>query len=117
MFVSAGKSALLPVSFIKPMFFKEGSEEYKIWEQAMVETEKLYLKLLETSSPQAARTVLPNSCKTELIAYTNLMEWLHIFKLRTAKAAEPSMREVMIPLLEEFKVRFPMVFESLTVQA
>lgn len=104
------------VTFIKPMFFGEGSDEYKIWEQAMVETEKLYLKLLETSSPQAARTVLPNSCKTELIAYANLMEWLHIFKLRTSKAAEPSMREVMIPLLEEFKVRFPMVFENLTVQ-
>lgn len=105
------------VTFIKPMFFKEGSDEYKIWEQAMLETEKLYLKLLETSSPQAARTVLPNSCKTEIITYANLIEWLHIFKLRTTKAAEPSMREVMIPLLEKFKVRFPMVFGDLTVQA
>ena len=98
------------VTFIKPLFFDEGSEEYRLWEKAMEETEQLYLKLLETSSPQAARTVLPNSCKTELITYANLIEWLHIFRLRTSKAAEPTMREVMIPLLKRFQERFPVVF-------
>ena len=72
-----------------------------------LETEQLYLKLLETSTPQAARTVLPNSCKTELIVYANLQEWRHIFRLRTTKAAEPSMREVMIPLHQELLGRFP----------
>jgi len=104
------------VPFIKPMFFAEGSEEYAIWRQAMEETERHYLRLLETSSPQAARTVLPNSCKTELIVYTNLVEWLHIFKLRTSAAAEPSMREVMIPLLKRFQIRYPTLFEGIAVE-
>ncbi|MBU0481000.1 MAG: FAD-dependent thymidylate synthase [Proteobacteria bacterium] len=103
------------VTFIKPMFYEEGTAEYKLWVKAMKETEKIYLKLLETSSPQAARTVLPNSCKTELIVYCNLLEWLHIFRLRTTKAAEPSMREVMIPLLAEFSRRFPAIFGDLKV--
>ena len=98
------------VTFIKPMFFAEGSREYAIWQKAMLDTEQMYLQLLETSTPQAARTVLPNSCKTELIVYANLAEWKHIFKLRTTKAAEPSMREVTIPLLDDFKHRFPSVF-------
>jgi thymidylate synthase (FAD) len=98
------------VTFIEPMFFARNSDEYAIWQQAMIDTEKMYLQLLETSTPQAARTVLPNSCKTEIIVYANLTEWKHIFKLRTSKAAEPSMREVMIPLEEDFKQRFPMVF-------
>jgi len=98
------------VTFIKPLFYAEGSEEYQLWEKAMAETEQLYLTLLETSSPQAARTVLPNSCKTELITYANLAEWLHIFRLRTSKAAEPTMREVMIPLFKRFQERFPAVF-------
>lgn len=98
------------VTFIKPMFFEEGSLEYELWQEAMLATEKIYLKLLETSSPQAARTVLPNSCKTELITYANLLEWSHIFRLRTSTAAEPSMREVMNPLFERFKERFPAVF-------
>jgi len=98
------------VTFIKPMFYEEGTDEYKLWVKAMEETENIYLKLLETSSPQAARTVLPNSCKTEIIVYCNLLEWLHIFRLRTTQAAEPSMREVMIPLMNEFADRFPAVF-------
>lgn len=105
------------VTFIKPMFFEEGSEEYTLWEKAMQDTEQIYLKLLETSSPQAARTVLPNSCKTELIVYANLLEWFHIFRLRTSKAAEPSMREVMNPLLKEFQKKFPSVFADLQVEA
>jgi thymidylate synthase (FAD) len=50
--------------------------------------------------------VLPNSCKTELFVYANLAEWQHIFNLRTTRAAEPSMREVMIPLHADFKKRF-----------
>jgi len=98
------------VTFIKPMFFAEHSPEYEIWEKGMRDTEQMYLQLLETSTPQAARTVLPNSCKTEIIVYANLAEWLHIFRLRTSKAAEPSMREVMIPLEQDFRQRFPGIF-------
>ncbi len=98
------------VTFIKPMFYDEDSPEYEIWQRAMLDTEQMYLQLLATSTPQAARTVLPNSCKTELIVYANLDEWRHIFKLRTTKAAEPSMREVMIPLQQDFKQRFPSIF-------
>jgi thymidylate synthase (FAD) len=97
------------VTFIKPMFFEKGTTEYSLWQQAMEETERLYLQLLETSTPQAARTVLPNSCKTELIMYCNLAEWKHIFSLRTSPAAEPSMREVMIPLAEEIRKRYPLL--------
>ena len=95
------------VTFIKPMFYTEGTEEYKLWLQAMAETEKIYLRLLETSTPQAARTVLPNSCKTEIVVYCNLEEWRHIFRLRTTKAAEPSMREIMVPLAVELGKRYP----------
>jgi thymidylate synthase (FAD) len=72
--------------------------------------EQQYFRLLETSTPQAARTVLPNSCKTEIIVYANLLEWRHILTLRTSTAAEPSMREVMIPLQQKLQQRFPTVF-------
>lgn len=104
------------VTFVKPLFYDEGSEEYNLWVQAMEDTEKIYLKLLETSTPQAARTVLPNSCKTELIVYCNLMQWVHMFKLRVAKGADPSMREVMIPLLADFAEQFPEVFGPLVTE-
>ncbi len=94
------------VTFIKPMFYKEGTDEFKLWLASMESAESNYLKLLETSSPQAARTVLPNSCKTEIIVYCNLIEWQHIIKLRTSPTAEPSMREIMVPLAAEMKKRY-----------
>jgi thymidylate synthase (FAD) len=98
------------VTFIKPVFFAEQSEEFAVWKQSMEAMEAQYLRLLQTSTPQAARTVLPNSCKTEIIVYTNLLEWRHILSLRTSAAAEPSMREVMIPLSRELQKRYPAVF-------
>jgi thymidylate synthase (FAD) len=88
------------------MFFKEGSAEYQLWADSMLQSERAYLKLLESTTPQAARTVLANSCKTEIIVYCNLAEWQHIFSLRTSAAAEPSMREIMIPLAEAMCQRF-----------
>jgi thymidylate synthase (FAD) len=93
------------VTFINPKaFFVDDSVgyDYSVWKQSCEYAEKMYFKLLQNGqSPQAARTVLPNSCKTEIIVYTNVLEWEHIFSLRTALAAEPSMREVMIPLHQE----------------
>lgn len=100
------------VSFIRPLFFADDSAEYRLWHGIMEQTETVYLKLLETSTPQAARTVLPNSCKTEMVVYASLSQWRHIFRLRTAQAAEPSMREVMIPLEQEFGQRFPELFPA-----
>jgi thymidylate synthase (FAD) len=90
------------VTFIKPCFYEEKTMEYVEWAGAMETAEEFYFELLKTSSPQAARTVLPNSCKTEIIVYCNAAEWKHIFKLRCPKEADPSMREVMIPLRDEF---------------
>lgn len=98
------------VTFIKPLFFEEASPEYAIWKQSMEAMEAQYLRLLETTTPQAARTVLPNSCKTEIIVYANLAEWRHILSLRTSAAAEPSMREVMIPLQAQLHRRYPGFF-------
>jgi thymidylate synthase (FAD) len=95
------------VTFIEPMFFEKGSQEYQIWEASMLFEEKQYFRLLETSTPQASRTVLPNSCKTEIIVFANLVEWNHILHMRTSTAAEPSMREVMVPLQKDFCELFP----------
>ena len=105
------------VTFIKPLFFTEESLEFALWQESMLHCERNYLKLLKTASPQAARTVLPNSCKTEIIANANLSEWYHILLLRTSPAAEPSMREIMLPLLAQLAKRFPMHFSQLNPNA
>jgi thymidylate synthase (FAD) len=66
-------------------------------------------------SPEKARVVLPNALKTELIMTANLREWLHVFELRTHRAAHPQMRQVMVPLLKEFQSKIPIIFDSIKV--
>lgn len=86
----------------------------KLWFDAMQANEKTYNALLNDKwSPQQARSVLPNSLKTEINISCNIRQWRTIFEQRTAEAAHPQMREVMRPLLDEFKVRIPILFDDL----
>jgi thymidylate synthase (FAD) len=73
-----------------------------------------YKQLIDDGwSPQEARSVLPNSTKTEIVVTANFREWKHIFKLRTSKAAHPQMRELMIPLLKDVREIIPIIFEDI----
>lgn len=106
------------ITVIKPCFWDLSKEEdrkkYEIWEKAMINAEKAYMDLIKAgATPQEARSVLPNSLKTEIVMTANLREWRHFFKLRTDKKAHPQMREIAIPLLEEFKKIIPIIFDDI----
>ncbi len=102
------------LTFIKPYFWNEDLEKYKIWENAMLYIEKAYMELIGAGAkPQEARSVLPNSLKTEIIVTMNLREWRHFFKLRADKTAHPQMRQIALPLLKEFQKDIPVVFDNL----
>lgn len=103
------------VTFIKPLFFHD--ETYQKWLLAMSLSESAYLDLLsQGATPQEARSVLPNSTKTEIVISANYREWRNFFKLRTAVAAHPQMREVTIPLLRELKERLPIIFDDIILE-
>jgi len=92
----------------------EADEEILIWLATMWNTEKNYISLLSLGwAPQQARSVLPNSLKTEIVVTANFREWRHIFKLRCTKAAHPQMREIMIPLHKAVKSLIPIVFDDI----
>lgn len=102
------------LTFIRPFFFEESDERYASWLSAMGAAETNYMALLDLgATPQEARSVLPNSIKTEITITTNYREWRNIFKLRTAKSAHPQMREVMCPLLCELQRLIPIVFDDI----
>lgn len=102
------------ITFIKPCFLPEVSVTYRLWKRAMFVAEKKYFGLLSWGcTPQEARSVLPNSTKTEVVMTANLREWRHFLKLRTAKAAHPQMRELTVPLLKELQERIPVVFDDI----
>ena len=102
------------LTFIKPVFWSEDSEEYAVWKNMMQQCEDQYMKLIDLgASPQEARSILPNSLKTEIVVTMNLREWRHFFRLRTAGAAHPQMREIACMVLEEFRRQIPVVFDEL----
>jgi thymidylate synthase (FAD) len=87
-----------------------------VWAVAMGQCERAYLELLELGeSPQIARSVLPNSTKTEIVVTMNLREWRAFFKLRVPVSAHPQMREITIPLFQEFKSKLPIIFNDIEV--
>lgn len=102
------------LTFIKPCFWGEYSPCMEIWQQAAKQSEVKYFELLEMgATPEQARSVLPNSIKTEIVMTANLREWRHFLKLRTAQAAHPQMRELTIALLKELKEKIPVIFDDI----
>ena len=91
--------------------------QHKIWCAAMENASIAYNDLTAAGcTPQMARSVLPNSLKTDIGVTFNLHQWRHVFTLRTAKAAHPQMREVMCKLLDMFKIKLPVIFEDITYE-
>lgn len=102
------------LTFIKPCFWDESSEMYKLWLSEMQMIEFTYNKLIALGAkPQEARAVLPNSLKTEIIVTMNLREWRHFFKLRTSERAHPQMREIAQMLLEKFREQIDVIFDDI----
>ena len=67
-------------------------------------------------SPEQARSVLPNSLKTEIVVTYNLRQWRHFLKLRyfgTTGKPHPQMVEVAEMIYREFKNLIPTVFDNL----
>ncbi len=102
------------LTLIRPFFWTEDSQAYKDWLSAMEYAEKIYMKLIrEGAAPEKARSVLPNSLKTEIVMTANLREWRHVISLRCSRPAHPQIREIMLPLLADFHARIPVVFQDL----
>jgi thymidylate synthase (FAD) len=122
------------ITVIKPCFLKDYCEEechenscgnckidknelhkFPIWKSAMEYAESSYFDLLKSgASPQEARSILPNSLKTEICITMNMRELRHFFKLRTAKVAHPQMLELTRPLLKELQSKIPVLFDDIT---
>ena len=99
---------------MRNMSEEELNTVYDEWVLAMEDAERHYMRMLEFgATPQIARSVLPNSTKTEITITANYREWRNFFKLRVSKTAHPQMREVTIELLKELKTRIPVIFDDI----
>jgi thymidylate synthase (FAD) len=104
------------LTFIKPCFWDSDDRKYQIWLDTMATIEETYNEMIEAGAkPEEARSILPNSLKTEIVVTMNLREWRHFFKMRTSAAAHPQIREISKMILEHLKIRMPIFFEDITI--
>ena len=117
------------LTFIKPCWFKystsdimqeedfydsEMNESDKDWLHHMKRCENIYFDMLKHgATPEEARSILPNSLKTEIVMTMNLREWRHFFKLRCSKKAHIQMRQIANMILDEFKKEIPIIFDDI----
>jgi len=106
------------ITVIRPFFWNENDKEFKMWKDIMEMIEKKYVEMVSPPlniKPEKARSILPNSLKTEIVVTMNLREWRHFFDLRTPPSAHPQMREITIPLLKEFQKKIPIIFDDILI--
>lgn len=109
------------ITVIEPLFFDKNSVEYAIWKDSCLQAEKAYNELIQIGrTPQEARSVLPNSLKTEIVVTMNLREWIHFFNLRavgTTGDPHPQMKEIAVMVLEKFSNELPEIFGDIYFDA
>lgn len=109
----------MPASFIDPLTSFKSTSDYPrsssiIWDRAINIMEQCYRELINIGlAPQIARSIFPNALASRIIITGNLRNWRHFFIMRTTKEAHPQMRQVTIPLLQEFKEKIPILFEDI----
>lgn len=83
------------------------------WASHMRSSKAVYNDFINDGmKPQDARSVLPNSLKTEVVVTGSLKQWVHFFNLRalgTTGKPHPQMIELAEPLLEVFYVKHPFI--------
>lgn len=83
------------------------------WRAAMQDAERHYRELRRMGvPPQFARDVLNNALKSDIVMTANFREWRHFFAMRCSPNAHPDMRQLSVPLRDEFRRRIPIIFDD-----
>lgn len=77
--------------------------------------EETYFRMVEEygRNAQEARSVLPLNTATKLVMSSNYREWREVFKMRTSRAADPMMRDLMFKALYLVKDAIPVIFDDI----
>lgn len=97
------------LNMMEPCNLQKGTPEYKIWLDCMNNIEKSYMEMGNIDGIKAdnLRMMLPHSIKADVVMTANVEEWKHVFALRCAKKAHPSVNQVMLMVLVQFAEKYP----------
>lgn len=80
---------------LKPFEIEVGTTAYWIWHNTMSYLEHSYLEMVEAGcKPEVARSVLPNSAKTEIVMTGNVRCWRQFLGLRLAGHAQKDVQHL-----------------------
>lgn len=101
------------IKFIDPVYITD-ENNYACWRECMKHIETYYMLVANNKgTPDQCRTMLPHSVAAEVCMTCNIREWKHVLDLRTKKTVHPEIRQLLIPLLLEFKRTMPEIFEGI----
>lgn len=115
-----GELVLIQPLFFSPLpedkIFPDTKEEMITidWFESMYAVENSYLSMRSAgATPDECRMILPHSTAAEVTMTANIREWKHILELRANSHAHPSVQQLMIPLLLNFKENMPEIFDKI----
>ena len=90
------------IEFIPPIEIANDEKALNIWRNFCYEAEQKYIELIEYGrKPQVARSVLPNSTKTELVLTGNIDHFKSFLDLRLPANAGPQMNNLALQVYNE----------------
>lgn len=95
------------IIFIKPYWYDTASKDVKDYFEAMLKSdENLYTRLtVQDKLPaQAARAILPNATKTELIMTGTATQWINFGRLRCTSKAHPDAMKLATEALYKMNI-------------
>lgn len=107
--------------YIVPPLFKDDSELYKLFLEAMEKSHMYYCELIKKLEEkgikgeiahQDARFVLPNASETKIVVTMNARELLHFFRVRCCNRAQWEIRELATEMLKMSKRIAPLLFKD-----
>lgn len=104
------------IDVIKPEGLLDNEKD--VWLESVGKACWGYTLMMERgSSPQRARSVLPNALAATISITGNLRNFRHLFLMRTSKETHPDFKCLTIPMLAEFKKLVPILFEDIEPNA
>lgn len=108
------------IAFLDPIEIPKDTVQYEVWLNGCKQAEQNYMQMCEWgATPDQASLLLPQSTAAEFCVTANLREWRHILSLRavgTTGKPRPCVQQIMIPTLELFYKKIPVLFDDLYEQ-
>jgi thymidylate synthase (FAD) len=110
-----GVCFVVPVA-LNERWDNEQNELFILWKNSCNKSEAAYKRLLDYGcKPEVARSVLPSSCKTEIVMTGNFRNWRHFLKLRMDSHAQADIRFLANQIYDQLFEVAPNVFSKETL--